>query len=51
MMDYCYKDVIAVLRVDSITKNWLHKVKDQTIFVLAFLIMSTLYWIACHVDI
>ena len=52
-MDYRYKDAIAVLRVNSITKNWLHKVKDQTIFVLgqAFLIMSTLYWIACHVDI
>ena len=33
-MDYRYKDTIAVPREYAITRNWLYKVKDQTIFVL-----------------
>ena len=50
-MDYRYKDTIAVPREYAITRNWLYKVKDQTIFVLGQeFLMSTLYWIACHVD-
>ena len=51
-MDYRYKDtIIAVPREYAITRNWLYKVKGQTIFVLEQeFLMSTLYWIACHVD-
>ena len=50
-MDYRYKDTIAVPREYAITRNWLYKVKDQTIVVLGQdFLMSTLYWIACHVD-
>ena len=33
-MDYRYKDTIAVPREYAITRNWLYKVNDQTIFVL-----------------
>ena len=51
IMDYHYKDTIAVPREYAITRNWLYKVKDQTIFALGQeFLMSTLYWIACHVD-
>ena len=50
-MDYRYKDTIAVPREYAITRNWLCKVKDQTIFVLGQeFLMFVLYWIACHVD-
>ena len=44
-MDYRYKDAIAVLRVNSITKNWLHKVKDQIIFVLGKASLGNVYTI------